>query len=319
MGAYLLRRILQAVPVLIFSSVVVFVLIRSIPGDTAVLVAGPDASNEQIAAVRQQLGLNQPLPVQYVIWARNLVTFNLGTSSFSHEPVTQLIAERAPATYILAASALLLSIPLGLALGIAAAVFHGRAIDYVITFLTSCFIAVPNFFFAILVILLFAVVLGWLPAGGTSSLGGNPLVQVKFLILPAVTLGLPSALGLSRLTKATTLEVLHEDFVRTARAKGLSGRVVLLRHVLKNALVPLSTTIGLEIGRLLGGTVIVEQIFGWPGLGSLTLTAITNRDYSVIQATILLLTLTFIAVNIVVDASYGFLDPRIRLSGGRAT
>jgi peptide/nickel transport system permease protein len=193
-------------------------------------------------------------------------------------------------------------------------VFQGRKPDYVITVLTSCFIATPNFFFGILVILLFAVFLGWLPAGGRADLFKEPLLELKFLALPALTLALPNAMGLSRLTKATTLEVLHEDFVRTARAKGLAGRAVIARHVFRNALVPITTAIGLEIGRLLGGAVIVESIFGWPGLGLLTISSINNRDYSVVQATVILLTLTFIVVSIGIDMLYGVVDPRIRLA-----
>ena len=318
MWAFVLRRGIQALPVLILSSLAVFTLMRMLPGDTAVMLAGQDASNAQIQAVRQELGLDQPLPVQYVIWLEHLARFDLGTSSFSRQTVNSLVASRAPATFELTLAALLIAAPLGVLLGIVAAVFQGRTIDYVITTLTSGLIATPNFFLGVLLILLFAVVLGWLPAGGHADLFQEPTLELKFLALPAFTLAMPNAMGLSRLTKATMLEVLHEDFVRTARSKGLARAVILFRHVLRNALVPISTSIGLEVGRLLGGAVIVESIFGWPGLGLLTLTAINNRDYSVVQATVLVLTVTFVAVSTVVDLLYGVLDPRIRLSTKRA-
>ena len=314
MWAYLVQRVLQAIPVLVLSSIAVFVLMRMLPGDTAVLLAGQNASDEQIAAMRSELGLDQPLPIQYVVWAEHALRFDFGTSSFSRTSVGQLVAERAPATYELAFAALLISVPLGIVLGIAAAVRQGGALDYVITVVSSCLIATPNFFLGILFILIFAVTLGWLPPGGRGELLADPWAELRFLLLPAITLALPNAMGLSRLTKATTLEVLHDDYVRTARAKGLAGRAVLGRHVLRNALVPVSTGIGLEVGRLIGGAVIIESIFGWPGLGLLTLNAINSRDYAVVQATVLLLTVTYLAINIGIDLTYGALDPRIRLS-----
>lgn len=206
---------------------------------------------------------------------------------------------------------------LALPLGVIAAVKQRSKVDWAISWITSLGLAVPNFWLGILMILLFAVTLGWFPPGQRGDLARDPVGELKFLILPALTLALPLAMTLSRLTKASVLEVLYEDHVRTARAKGMANTAVIQGHVLRNALVPIVTAIGLDIGRLLGGALIVETIFAWPGMGTLMLTAVGNRDYVIVQACLLLLVSVFIVVNLLADISYGFLDPRIRLSGGR--
>jgi peptide/nickel transport system permease protein len=317
-GTYIVRRILEAVPVLVLSTVVIFLGLRLIPGDPAVRLAGQDATPEQLAAIRAVNGLDQPLPVQYLRWLGNVVRGDLGVSFFTRAPVAQLIVQRLPATLELALAALLVSILLALPTGILAAVRQHSPVDWLISSLNGLAVAVPSFWLGILAILLFALELGWLPPGGRGEWMRDPGAALRFLLLPAVTLALPQAASLSRLVKASLLDVLREDYVRTARAKGVSHKWVVWRHAMRNALVPVVTVLGLQFGRLLGGAVITESVFSWPGLGRLIRDSIANRDYAVIQACLLMLVLVFILVNLLTDISYGLLDPRIRLTGGRA-
>ena len=318
MITFIIRRLVQAIPVMFLATVGVFLLLHLLPGDPAILMAGPDASPQMIEAVRNDMGLNEPLPVQYAVWLQHMVRGDLGKSVFSKLPVSQLIGQRAPATIELAIAGELLTILIALPLGVIAAIKQRTPADWAITWSTSLGLAVPNFWLGILLILLFAVTLGWLPPGQRGDLMKDPLAELKFLALPAFTLALPQAMNLSRLTKASVLEMLYEDHVRTARAKGLADSVVVTSHVLRNALVPIVTAISLDIGRLLGGALIVESVFAWPGLGTLMLTAVGNRDYVIVQACLLLLVMVFIVVNLIADVSYGFLDPRIRVAAGRA-
>jgi peptide/nickel transport system permease protein len=311
---FIARRLAQAIPVMFLASIGVFLLLHLLPGDPAQLMAGPDAPPATIEFVRKDMGLDQPLPVQYVVWLGHILHGDFGKSIFSKLPVSQLIGQRAPATIELAVAAELLTIIIALPLGVLAAVKQRSPIDWVISSGTSLGLAIPNFWLGILLILLFAVALGWLPPGQRGDFTRDPVGELKFLVLPAVTLAMPLAMNLSRLTKASVLEVLYEDYVRTARAKGVAGAAVVRRHVLRNALIPIVTAISLDIGRLLGGALITETIFAWPGLGTLTLTAVGNRDYVIVQACLLLLVGVFILVNLVADISYGFLDPRIRTS-----
>jgi ABC-type dipeptide/oligopeptide/nickel transport system permease component len=314
---FILQRVAQAIPVMFIASIGVFLLLHLLPGDPAILMAGPDASDATIAFVRQDMGLDQPLPVQYAVWLGHMLRGDLGKSVFSKLPVSQLIGQRAPATLELAIVGEILTILIALPLGVTAAVKQRTAADWTISSLIGVGLAVPNFWLGILMILLFAVALGWVPPGGHGDLMRDPVGELKFLLLPAFTLALPQAMSLSRLTKASVLEMLYEDHVRTARAKGMSNVAVVNGHVLRNALVPIVTAIGLDIGRLLGGAIIVETIFAWPGLGTLMLTAVGNRDYVIVQACLLLLVTVFIVVNLLADISYGFLDPRIRTAGSR--
>ncbi len=314
MIGFIARRVAQAIPVMLLASIGVFLLLHLLPGDPAELMAGSDAPQATIDFVRHDMGLDQPLPVQYVVWLGHILHGDFGKSIFSKLPVSQLIGQRAPATVELAIAGELLTILIALPLGVAAAVKQRSPVDWVISTGTSLVLAVPNFWLGILLILLFAVALGWLPPGQRGDLARDPLGELKFLALPAFTLALPLAMNLSRLTKASVLEVLYEDHVRTARAKGLADTKVVTGHVLRNALVPIVTAISLDIGRLLGGALIVETIFAWPGMGTLMLTAVGNRDYVIVQACLLLLVAVFIVVNLVADISYGFIDPRIRMA-----
>lgn len=314
MIGFVARRLAQAIPVMFLASVGVFLLLHLLPGDPAQLMAGSDAPQSTIDFVRHDMGLDQPLPVQYVVWLGHILHGDFGKSIFSKLPVSQLIGQRAPATIELAIAGELLTILIALPLGLIAAVKQRSPVDWVISTGTSLGLAIPNFWLGILLILLFAVALGWLPPGQRGDLARDPVGELKFLVLPAFTLALPLAMNLSRLTKASVLEVLYEDHVRTARAKGLAGNKVVTGHVLRNALIPIVTAISLDIGRLLGGALIVETIFAWPGMGTLLLTAVGNRDYVIVQACLLLLVGVFILVNLAADISYGFIDPRVRMA-----
>ena len=252
-----------------------------------------------------------------MIWVEHVLRGDLGKSILSKIPVSQLIMQRAPATLELAFAGEILTILIGIPLGVIAAVKQRTKADWGITSFISVGLAVPNFWLGILLIILFAVVLGWMPPGGRGDFSRDPLTALKFIALPAITLALPAAMNLSRLTKASVLEVLYEDYVRTAWAKGLDSKRVVIGHVLRNSLIPVITAIGLEFGRLLGGSIIVESVFAWPGLGTLMLQSISNRDYIIVQAGLLLLVGVFIVVNLLTDLAYGFLDPRIRLSANR--
>ena len=316
MLAFTLRRLVQAIPVVFLSSIVVSLVLHLVPGDPAVALAGSDATPDTIQAIRTDLGLDRPLPVQYGIWIGRVLQGDLGRSYASKLPVGEQIAQRIPATLELTIAGLLLALLVSVPTGILAAVREGGPADWAVSSFNAFAIAIPNFWFGILVILLFGLVLGWLPPSGRGDFVANPGEAWKFLILPAVTLALNQSAILSRFVKSSMLEVMHEDFVRTARAKGLREWLVIRRHVLRNALVPVATVLGIQFGRLLGAAIVVESVFAWPGLGRLILQGIGNRDYTIVQGTLLLLVMAFIVVNLITDLAYGLLDPRIRLSRG---
>jgi ABC-type dipeptide/oligopeptide/nickel transport system permease component len=315
MLTFAVRRLLQAVPVVILSTVAVFLLLHLVPGDPALTMAGPDASPEVVEAVRRDMGLDQPLPVQYGVWLVHVLRGDLGRSYTSRLPVAELIAQRLPATAELAVAGLVLALVVAIPTGIVAAVKQHSTADWLVSSFNAFAIAIPNFWFGILAILLFALALGWLPPSGRIEFARDPVLGLKSLLLPATTLALNQAAVLSRFVKSSMLEVLYEDYVRTARAKGLTEQLVIRGHALRSALVPVATVLGIQFGRLLGGAVIVESVFAWPGLGRLTLQAIGNRDYTVVQGTLLLLVSVFVVVNMLTDIAYGYLDPRIRLMG----
>jgi peptide/nickel transport system permease protein len=314
--AFIFRRLLESIPVLFLATVVIFLGLRLLPGDPALILAGQDATPETLQAIRQQNGLDQPLPVQYAIWLKNVVRGDLGVSFFTKTPVAQLLGQRIPATLELGIAGMLVSIILGIPTGIIAAVQSHRMPDWLISAFNGLAVAVPGFWLGILAILLFSLVLGWLPPGSRGDLFRDPVGEMKFLLLPAITLALPFAAGLSRLVKGSMLEVLNDDYVRTARAKGVGESGVIWRHALRNALVPVATILGLQFGRLLGGAVITESVFSWPGVGRLIRDSIGNRDYAVVQASLLMLVVVFVVINLLTDVTYGVLDPRIRLSRG---
>jgi len=306
MGRYVLRRLLLAVPVVLGVSVAVFLMASAIPGDPATVLAGDTASAEQVERIRHDLGLDQPLPIQYLHFLDRLAHGSLGESTRTHREVLLEIADRFPYTLALTLGAVTLSTVLGLALGIVAALQRGRAADYLTMGFAIVGLSVPTFLIAILGIIVFSLDLHWLPVSGAFSPASY--------VLPTVTLSLHSAAVKARITRSSMLEVLGHDYLRTARAKGLRERVVILRHALKNALIPISTIIGIQFGALLGGAYIIENIFGWPGIGRLATQAIFNRDFPLVQGTVLVSAETFVLVNLAVHVLYAWLDPRIRYS-----
>src|SRR5579871_4671055 len=318
MAAFLIRRFAEAIPVVFLATLVIFLGMRLIPGDPALVLAGQDATPESLAAIRQANGLDKPVPVQYVVWLNIAVHADFGVSFFTHTPVATLLAQRAPATLELGLAAMLLTVLLSIPTGVVAAVKSHGPLDWLLSSFNGLAVAVPGFWLGILAILLFSLALGWLPPGGRGDLMRDPLLELKFLVLPAITLALPGVAAVSRLVKSSMLEVLHDDYVRTARAKGVAEPGVVMAHALRNALVPVVTLLGLQFGRLLGGAVVTESVFSWPGLGRLIRDSISNRDYAVVQATLLLLVVTFVVINLLTDVLYGVLDPRIRLTGRRA-
>ena len=312
MLAFGLQRLAQAGLLLVLASVVVFLLLRLIPGDPATTIAGPNARPEQLAAVREAFGLERPLLVQYGIWLRNVVRGDLGTSFVSRQQVRSLIWDRLPATAVLAAAAVVLAVAAAFPMGVVTAVRRGSWLARLFAGYTALVMAVPTFWLGLLLLLLFGLRLDWLPMSGYVSPLEAPWRAGTHLVLPAVTLAAALSAVLARMLATALQEVLFNDYVRTARAKGLAEGPILRRHALKNALIPVVTVLGIQLGQLLGGAVITEAIFQWPGLGQLILQAINNRDYAVVQGTMLFLVSVFVMVNLLVDLSYGWLDPRIR-------
>lgn len=315
MTVFVLRRLLQTVPVLAFASVVAFLVMRLIPGDPAVVIAGPDAEQEVREALREKLGLNEPLAVQYLIWLGYVLQGDFGVSYSSGFPVSELLLKRFPATLELTLAALVLGVLLSFPLGIAAALRHRRWLDLGISTGTTVGLAVPEFWSGILLVIAFAVVLKWLPPGGRVPLLEDPGGGLQSLVLPALTLAMPVVAAQTRFVRTALLAVLQERYIQTAHAKGLRNAAVVLRHALRNALIPVVTVIGIQLGRLLGGAVLIETVFNWPGVGRLMVVALNDRDYTVVQATLLVLVVTFSLINLLMDLVYGLLDPRIRQRG----
>ncbi len=312
MGKYALRRIVQMIPALFLVSVAVFMIIHVIPGDPAEIVAGPNATDAQLEALTRQFGLDQPLAVQYVTWLRNALKGNLGNSFINNYPVNDLIAQRVPATLELALASAIIVVLISFPLGILAALRPGSIVDFISTLFSALSFAVPGFWLAIIFILVFSLRLKWLPPSGRPDFGEQPLEHLKALLLPALTLGIGISAKVARYMRSSMLEVLDQDYVRTARAKGLREQVVIVKHVLRNALIPVVTVFGLQTGDLLSGAIIVESVFAWPGVGRLTVQAIGWRDYSLLQADVLYIVLAFMLINLLTDLAYGFIDPRIR-------
>lgn len=312
MAGYILRRVLQVLVVMLGVSVIVFAIIHLIPGDPVRVALGTRFNQETYEALRARAGLDQPLVVQYFDWLAGALTGDLGVSFRSGQPVTSVILERLPATLTLALASLVVALGIALPLGIVSAVRSGKPIDYVATFLSQIGISIPDFWMGIMLILLFSLTLGWLPPAGYVSPLENPLEWLQRLIMPAVTTGVVSGAILTRFVRSSMLDALGQDYTRTARSKGLRERLVVRRHVLKNAMIPVVTVTGLQLAYLLGGVIIVEIVFNWPGLGQMALIAVQRRDYPVLQGTVLLFALTFLLINLVVDLLYAYLDPRIK-------
>jgi ABC-type dipeptide/oligopeptide/nickel transport system permease component len=302
----LLKRLAGIVPVVFGVLLLTFLLVHLVPGDPVEVMLGESATSADRGALRAELGLDQPLPLQFVEYLGKLARGDFGHSIHSHAPISDLLAERIPATARLALLALALAIAIGLPLGIIAALRYRRWPDRVATVSALTLSAMPHFWLGPLLMLVFALWLGWLPVSGMENSGS--------IVLPALTLASGLAAILTRMTRASMLEVLSEDFVRTARAKGLPERAVILRHALKAALLPVVTVVGLQLGSLLAGAVITETVFGWDGVGRLLVESIEKRDYPVTQACVLVIALTYVLVNLLTDLAYARLDPRVRFS-----
>jgi peptide/nickel transport system permease protein len=304
MLTYILRRLLLLVPVLIGVSLVSFGLLQLVPGDPALILAGEEATEDVLVRIRQEYGLNRPLPVQFLAYLRHATAGDLGVSIQSRQPVATLLGQRFPFTLKLAFLAIVVSATLGVIAGVVAATRRNSALDIAALLGSLIGISLPIFWLGLLAILVFAVKLHWLPAGGSGTFA--------HLILPALVLGAASSAVIARTTRASMLEVLRQDYVRTARAKGVSDRVVVFRHALGNAMIPILTVFGLEFGYNLGGAVLTETVFSLPGVGRLIVEGIFARDYPVVQGALLVVATTFVLVNLLTDIAYAFCDPRIR-------
>ncbi len=314
---YMVKRILYNIPVVFLLTIFVFAMVRFLPGDPAdILLSGEGGAEDPIvrAALMKELGLDKPIPVQYGIWLWRALHGNFGKSIYSEEEVFTLILDRFPATLFLSVFAMLVAIGVALPAGIISAVKRQKPPDYAAMLFALLGISLPEFWFGIMLILCFALWLPWLPSMGYLSPLEDFWGSFKFLILPASALGLRFAGVLTRMTRSSMLDELGQDYVRTARAKGLAEKTVILVHTLKNALIPTVTIAGLQFGTILGGTVVIEMVFSWPGVGQLIVNAILTRDYLVVQAATMLLAVFFLAVNLVVDFVYTVLNPRIELS-----
>lgn len=313
MLSFLVRRLLTLALTAWLATMVVFAVLEVVPGDPALLMLGTQAQPDTLAALRAQMGLDQPIPVRYLRWVGGLLTGDLGTSLTYARPVADLVAERLAITLPLAVMALVLSAVIAIPLGLTAASRHGRAGDWAVMAFGQVGIAVPSFWFAILLILGFSVKLGWFPAGGFPGWQAGAWPALKALLLPAVALALPEAAILARVTRSAALDTLREDYVRTAWAKGLGRGTVLIRHVLPNALIPVATILGLQCAFLIAGAVVVENVFTLPGLGRLLYQAIGQHDLIVVQSVVVLLAMSVVVVNALVDVAYAAIDPRPRV------
>jgi peptide/nickel transport system permease protein len=309
---YIARRCLALVPVMLVVATVAFVLMHLAPGDPASVIAGPYAAPADVERLRTRLGLDQPLPVQLGRWYWRLLQGDLGSSIFLRRPVVEAILDRAEPTLLLTTGATLVAVLLGVPAGIVAARRHGRLADQVLMVLAVLGVSVPNFLLGLLMILVFAVWLGWFPVAGYVPLDAGPWRTLRSLVMPAVALGLVQSALIARITRSAMLDVLREQFITTGRAKGLGEGTVVYKHALKNAFVPTLTVIGIAFAVLLGGAVVVEQVFNIPGVGRLIISAVLRRDYPVVQGVILIVGAVYVVVNLVVDLAYLLLDPRIR-------
>lgn len=312
---YLFHRLWQSAVTLVLASIVVFIGVRALPGDPATTMAGEEATPATIAAVRAQLGLDQPLPVQYFKFLGQAITGDFGKSIRTGTPVREMIGATLPVTVQLAVFAMIVAVLAGMVSGVVAAVFRGRWPEWAANGFSLFALSVPTFWLGILAVLYLSVQLGWFPASGYVSPFEHPLRGLYYLTLPAVILGMAHAAVVQRQTRASMVDTLTADFVRTARAKGLGRGAVIFRYGLRNSLIVVTTIVGLQLGGLIAGAVVTERIFSLPGIGKLTLDSVFTRDYPVIQAVVLVITTSYIVINLLVDVLYTVIDPRMRVSG----
>ncbi|AZR72321.1 hypothetical protein BBF96_02280 [Anoxybacter fermentans] len=306
MFEYIIRRIILIVPVLLGVLFVTFLLMFIIPGDPITTMMGQRADDKVIARIRAELRLDDPWYIQFIRYVGRTLRGDLGKSYITHRSVARDLMEKLPVTARLALSAMIVAITMGVLIGILAAVYHNTWVDRAVMVFALIFISTPVFWFGLILVFVFGMTLGWFPISGMGD-GG-----IKYIVLPAITLGTRAAAFLARMTRSTMLEVIRQDYIRTARSKGLSEKIVIFKHALKNALIPIVTIIGLDFASYLNGSVLTETIFGWPGFGRYVVQAINKRDFQVIAGSVLVGAVIFVFANLIVDLTYGFLDPRIR-------
>ena len=312
MRTYLLRRVLAVIPVMLVVATVTFLLVHLAPGDPASIIAGPDATPESIARLRHHLGLDESLPAQLLRWYGRLLRGDLGDSIFLRRPVTEAIVERLEPTLLLTGWATLIAVLIGVPAGIVSARYHNSAVDQSFMGLALVGLSIPNFLLGLVMILVFGVWLRWLPVAGYVSLDEGLWPNARSLLMPSVSLGLVQSALIARITRSSMLDVLREQYILAGRAKGLAERVVVYKHALKNAIIPILTVIGITFAILVGGAVVIETVFNIPGLGRLIISAVLRRDYPVIQGVVLVIAVTYTLINLVVDLVYLTVDPRIR-------
>lgn len=312
MFSYIVRRLLLLIPVLVFVAIFAFLATNIMPGDPVIMILGDFATEEAITRLTHELGLDQPLHIRFVKWANNLLHGDLGDSIFLHEPVFKVIISRMEPTLTLAFFAQILAILIGVPLGIVAAINHKTWIDQLAIFIALLGISLPSFWLALILIIVFSVNLGWLPAFGFESVFKEGISALRYFVMPIFIYGFTGSAMLARMTRSTMLDVMGQDYIRTARAKGLSEKVVVLKHALRNALIPVITSISFSLATLLAGTWIAETIFKIPGTGQLAIEAISRRDFPVIQGVMIFTAGIYVIVNLIVDISYAIINPRIK-------
>lgn len=314
MTKYIGRRLLQYIPTLFLASIALFALIQLSGGDPARMMLGPEATEEMVQAERIRMGLDKPAPVRYLIWLADVARLNLGHSLTNGRPVVSLIGNAFPNTVRLTMAAFLFSLVTGIPLGVLCALKQNKLLDSLITAVNSLALALPSFWLGILMILLFSVRLRWLPPSGAGEAENSFFENLRYLVMPMMSIGFGGMAIFSRFVRSALIDTLAADYVRTARAKGLAERAVIVRHALRNALIPVVTILGMSFAGLLGGAVVTESVFAYSGMGRLVITAIMNRDYPVVQGSLMLVVLIFLCANLIVDLSYAYLDPRVRLT-----
>lgn len=310
---YTAKRLVDLIPTLFLVAIIVFAITRMIPGDPASTMLGPQASVEEINRLREQMGLDEPKLQQFIQYMKELLHFDLGYSMAYRRPVAELIMERFPNTVILTIFALIISLVIGMASGIISAVKKGSILDYCFTVISLVGVSIPVFWLGIMLVLLFSVKLGWFPSTGIGNLNDGLGDYLLHLILPGVTLATIPMATFSRITRSSMLDVLEQNYIKTAKAKGLKGTIIILKHALKNAMTPILTVMGMQISSMLGGAVLTETIYSWPGMGRLIVDAINKRDFVVVQGTVLFLAVLFVLVNLIVDLLYTVVNPKVSL------
>jgi len=313
MQRYVVRRLLQMLPTLLLASMVVFMIINLAPGDPAAVRLGMEATDEELALERARLGLDKPLPLRYLIWLSDIGRGRLGTSMSVRLPVTTLIANALPNTLRLTVTVMTFSTLVGSILGLVSALRQNSRVDTLITGVSAVALSIPSFWLGILLILLFSVRLQWLPPSGARDPAGNAFSNLRYLVLPSLSLLAASTAYQARWVRSSVIDVMSSDYIRTARAKGLRERVVVARHAMKNVMIPIVTVMGMQFGGMIGGAVVTESVFAYQGIGRLTVRSISFRDYPVVQGTLIIVSVVYLFTNMLVDLLYGFLDPRVRL------